>query len=224
MAITINGDGTVTGLSVGGLPDGTVDNDTLAGSIADGKITGLSSSKLSGALPALSAASLTNIPAANITGTMPAIDGSNLTGISGGKILQVKYTYWRPTSNYGLSNNTHISDMDIAITPTSSSSRLMHFINFGMLRQSGSDNYVEFFLYENDGSSSTRIDGGDYGLGYTNYYGTYMVYNYKPHAYHFNSASSSTSARTYEIKVGNDSGWAVHGGAPNYYTIMEYEV
>ena len=30
MPITINGSGTVTGLSVGGLPDGTVDRDTLA--------------------------------------------------------------------------------------------------------------------------------------------------------------------------------------------------
>jgi len=30
MPITINGDGTITGLSVGGLPDGTVDADTLA--------------------------------------------------------------------------------------------------------------------------------------------------------------------------------------------------
>ena len=32
MAIVINGSGTVTGLSVGGLPDGTVDEDTLAAS------------------------------------------------------------------------------------------------------------------------------------------------------------------------------------------------
>ena len=32
MAITINGNGTVTGLSVGGLPDGCVDRDTLAAS------------------------------------------------------------------------------------------------------------------------------------------------------------------------------------------------
>ena len=30
MPITINGNGTVTGLAVGGLPDGTVDSDTLA--------------------------------------------------------------------------------------------------------------------------------------------------------------------------------------------------
>ena len=40
MPITINGNGTITGLSVGGLPDGTVDADTLATGAASGsKIT-----------------------------------------------------------------------------------------------------------------------------------------------------------------------------------------
>ena len=40
MPITINGNGTITGLSVGGLPDGTVDADTLANGAASGsKIT-----------------------------------------------------------------------------------------------------------------------------------------------------------------------------------------
>ena len=34
MAIVINGSGTVTGLSVGGLPDGTVDADTVAADVA----------------------------------------------------------------------------------------------------------------------------------------------------------------------------------------------
>ena len=52
------------------------------GSIVDADIVGLTSSKLSGALPAVSAANLTNIPAANLTGTLPAISGANLTGIS----------------------------------------------------------------------------------------------------------------------------------------------
>ena len=42
MAIVINGSGTVTGLSVGGLPDGVVDNDTLATGIASTKLTGSS--------------------------------------------------------------------------------------------------------------------------------------------------------------------------------------
>ena len=42
-------------------------------SVEDGDIVGMSSSKLSGALPAVSAANLTNIPAANLTGALPAI-------------------------------------------------------------------------------------------------------------------------------------------------------
>ena len=42
MPVTINGDGTISGLAVGGLPDGTVDADTLAAGAAvpaDGSIT-----------------------------------------------------------------------------------------------------------------------------------------------------------------------------------------
>ena len=45
MPVTINGNGSITGLSVGGLPDGTVDADTLASNavttvkIADGAAT-----------------------------------------------------------------------------------------------------------------------------------------------------------------------------------------
>ena len=51
MPVTINGDGSITGLAAGGLP----------------------SSALTGALPAISGANLTGIPAANITATnMPA--------------------------------------------------------------------------------------------------------------------------------------------------------
>ena len=38
MPITINGSGTVTGISVGGLPDGIVDTDMLASSVTTGKV------------------------------------------------------------------------------------------------------------------------------------------------------------------------------------------
>ena len=44
MPITINGTGTVTGLSVGGLPDGCVDSDTLASGVG-GKILQVKSTK-----------------------------------------------------------------------------------------------------------------------------------------------------------------------------------
>ena len=50
-------------------------------SVVDGDIVGMSSSKLSGTLPAVSAANLTNIPAANLTGALPAISGASLTNL-----------------------------------------------------------------------------------------------------------------------------------------------
>ena len=63
MALVFNGSSNViTGLAVGGVPDGTIDEDALAaGSVTDAKITAVSSSKLSGALPAISGAALTGL-------------------------------------------------------------------------------------------------------------------------------------------------------------------
>ena len=97
-----------SGASLTSLPAGQ-----LTGTVADARISTLTASKLTGALPAISGANLTNldasdlasgtipnarfpatlpaasatnltnIPAANITGVLPAIDGSNLTGVTG---------------------------------------------------------------------------------------------------------------------------------------------
>ena len=54
MPITFNGSGTVTGISAGGLPDGC---------IVDADINGMASSKLSGALHAISGEALTGLSA-----------------------------------------------------------------------------------------------------------------------------------------------------------------
>jgi len=65
----------------------TLTNKSIAASQLTGAlpaISGASLTALPATLPASSAANLTNIPAANITGTLPAIDGSNLTGIAAG--------------------------------------------------------------------------------------------------------------------------------------------
>ena len=57
--------------------------DLADGSITDAKIqTGISSSKLTGNLPAVSGAALTNLTSANLTGALPAISGANLTGVA----------------------------------------------------------------------------------------------------------------------------------------------
>jgi hypothetical protein len=72
MAITIDGTaGTIAGLVAGGLPDA---------SVVDADIAAVASSKLSGALPAISGASLTNLPASGITEYDTWRVSSNFTG------------------------------------------------------------------------------------------------------------------------------------------------
>ena len=51
MPVTINGDGSITGLSVGGLPNGSVNADTLAANaVTDAKISAVATSKLTGTI------------------------------------------------------------------------------------------------------------------------------------------------------------------------------
>ena len=104
MALILNGDGTITGLAVGGLPDGTVDSGTLAtdsvtsANIADGTIVN-----------------------ADINSSA-AIDGSKLTGV--GKVLQVvQGTYSTAVAN---STTTYAdTGLTATITPTSTTSKIL---------------------------------------------------------------------------------------------------
>jgi hypothetical protein len=94
MAIVINGSGTVTGISVGGLPDGIVDAGTLAtnsvdsaelvdGAVDDSHMAAMAASKLTGALPAISGASLTSLPAGlTLISTTDVSDGDSYVTLS----------------------------------------------------------------------------------------------------------------------------------------------
>ena len=85
-----------SGASLTGLPAGN-----LTGTVADARISTLTASKLSGALPAISAASLTNVPAANITGTLPALTAANLTNIPAANIVGVCTSGLTKTGGFG---------------------------------------------------------------------------------------------------------------------------
>ena len=76
-------------------------------SVVDGDIVGMSSSKLSGALPAVSAANLTNIPAANLTGALPAISGASLTNLPASGISMADA--WLVTSSYNTNSSADIT-------------------------------------------------------------------------------------------------------------------
>ena len=73
----LTGDPTGSGANLTALPAGQ-----LTGTVADARISTLTASKLSGALPAISALNLTNVPAANVVGvhTSLNITGSTVVG------------------------------------------------------------------------------------------------------------------------------------------------
>tara|TARA_R100000664_G_scaffold12830_1_gene20597 strand:- start:226 stop:804 length:579 start_codon:yes stop_codon:yes gene_type:complete len=97
MPITLNGDGTVTGVSVGGLPDGIVDTDMLAAN---------------------------------------AVSSAKLASGAGGLFKNWNYT----------TDNTHVTlqnagdiytQLNTAITPSSTDSRIIIIVNLGLVSSDG---------------------------------------------------------------------------------------
>ena len=84
--LNVSGVVTATNFVGGGANLTSLPAGELTGTVADARISTLTASKLSGALPAISAANLTNVPAANITGTLPAISAANLTNVPAANI------------------------------------------------------------------------------------------------------------------------------------------
>jgi hypothetical protein len=121
------------------LPDST-------GTILD-SVSTLDATKLSGNLPALSAANLTSIPAGNLTGTvadarisaltsskltgaLPAISAASLTGLTSsqmpaGSILQVVASGTFATVTITSSNTWTDTNMSVSITPSATSSKIL---------------------------------------------------------------------------------------------------
>ena len=93
MAVTINSNGTITGIAVGGLPDGVVDTDTLAADavtaakVADDVVNsehlvdgGVDNAHLASGVDAAKVTTGT-LPMARLSGTLPALNGSSLTSL-----------------------------------------------------------------------------------------------------------------------------------------------
>ena len=184
------------------------------GSIVDADITGLSSSKLSGALPAIS--------------------GASLTGISAGKILQVVQFTTHGTNNYA-STNFQNTVVTVAITPVKSNSKffIKSVISFGIgskqcavslnfsdsLHASGATHPIAPMSPDgSSGASNSRLpaywgigtfddasDVDNYFVG--NAYGEYL---YTP-------ASASASQRTFTVMVRSSFGDNVRFNMNGHY-------
>lgn len=73
--------------------------------------------------------SASTLSSSNLSGALPALDGSALTGVSGGKILQVVRTLSAGASSSSLNTNswTTVPSLSVSITPSSTSSKILMF-------------------------------------------------------------------------------------------------
>ena len=168
MAITINGGtGVITGVSVGGLPDGIVDSGTLAtnsvdsaelidGAVDDSHMAAMAASKLTGALPAISGASLTGV-----TSFAQAPVVHHQTG-GGGSLTDS----WPPPKRY--------NGLTVDITPTSASNKiLIYFQQQQRIHQTaassvaGSDAFHNYLIRGTSGTTIGSVAASVSGFGGT---------------------------------------------------------
>ena len=182
--------------------------DAVDGSIVDADIVGLTSSKLSGALPALSAANLTSIPAANLTGALPAISGASLTNLpAGGKFLQIV----QDTRTSQVSYSSHsvfqtIGGLAVNITPSAATSKVLVMVSMTHAFTSSS-----MFIYKLRRDSTTLLPStGSAVISGTDYAGTFAGKSNgtrgTPANFNFLDEPSTTSQISYTIQIMHNSG------------------
>jgi hypothetical protein len=154
MPISILGDGSITGITSGGLPDGIVTNDDLA--------TGIASSKLSGALPALDGSSLTGVGVDGIVST------ANATAITIDSSENVGIGTPTPARRLHISDTTSGATTGIRLTGANNGSQVIEFAdtddtNVGYIQYDHGSNQLT--LRVNDGQRLYIDSSGNMGLG-----------------------------------------------------------
>ena len=121
MSVSINGTGSITGLSVGGLPDGSVDADSIAaGAVTDAKIgTGINAAKLADGtvtstelqyINSLSSNAQTQLAGAFAgfpIGAAAYVTGGQAISNNAASTLIGNTEVYDPNSNYNTSNGTY---------------------------------------------------------------------------------------------------------------------
>ena len=182
MAIAINGSGTITGVSTGGLPDNTVDN----GSMADDAI------------------GLAELSATGTASSSTFLRGDNAwAAAGGGKLLQVVQAIKTDAEAIVTGFTwTDIGDLSVTITPSATTSKVFVMSDFAC----GSSNAysMKVRLYR----GSTHIYKGDDSDDYVSvtkrlqpYGASNDVYKLENVALGFLDSPNTTSATTYKLQA-----------------------
>jgi len=210
MAIVINGSGTVTGISVGGLPDNIVDAGTLADDAVglaqmaagtDGNIITYDTSGNPAAVATGSSGQVLTSAGAGAAPTMAA-------AAAGGKILQVLQVEDGTLANT-TSSTYQDSSIAVTITPSATTSKILVFatVNSGVSRNDTQKYGPTIRLYETVTTNvfPTGTDGNfgnllsTYPSGFLGYMGGVISGNWL-------HSPSSTSALTYKVQFKSWSG------------------
>ena len=145
MPVTINGDGTITGLAVGGLPDGSVDTDTIANSaVTSGKLAA------GAAVPADGSITTAKLASGAITkAVLPA-----------GTVLDFQHYQSVGDISHGSNSFADMSGYSLNLTPRSGSKVL---IGFGAPKGASTTNPVRFKVVRTKSGTAT-----DLGMSTTN--------------------------------------------------------
>ena len=147
--LVVTGVSTATSFSGSGANLTSIPAGNLTGTVADARISSLTASKLTGALPAIS--------------------GANLTGIDSSKVKQTVYN--STTTTFQSSSSSFVqTPCNITITPTVSSSKIILQLSPAIWSASGQ--YLHLEVRASGGASGVIMSFGDF---YTGYYGNTLL-------------------------------------------------
>jgi hypothetical protein len=145
----------------------------IDGSIVDADIVGVSSSKLTGALPAVDGSAVTGLTSANLTGALPVIDGSALTGVAPtaatmptSSLIGVQQAWMDGTQSVS-TTEIDVTDGTTALSITSTNTNATKFIIRSNIFVGGDiDVGCYFYLYVNiDGAGYTKLTAAHSNYG-----------------------------------------------------------
>ena len=199
MAIVINGSGTVTGISVGGLPDGIVDAGTLATDSVD------SAELIDGSIDTA------HIAADQITGAI----------LPAGSVLQVVRMTTTTATNSTSSSFVDITDLDIQITPSATSSKVLVMASVKGINPSENGlTAVSIQLLDSNGSTVMDFDENHgYQVGDDGALNSVSLLTGL-------SSPSSTSELTYKVQGRNRQvvAWSINGSTNTQSSIVAMEI
>jgi len=222
MAIVINGSGTVTGISVGGLPDDIVDAGTLAddavglAQMAAGTDGNIITYDTSGNPAVVATGSSGQILTSAGAGAAPT-----MATLSAGKVLQV-------VSNMAVETGAHdngdgsayadVPDMTVTITPTATTSKILYMFNCSAHVYGSVQTFVQVLR------DATQIAYAERWSGY-NDNGNWTPY---PVVVQGVDSPSTTSATTYKIQAKRTGGsyfrFHDHGAGSNHLSSIAIEI